>query len=315
MWTGLAGIAMGIALLASAGCASTPKQVSMATPKPETTTVDERTLASEPAIFLFETTPPSYYDDAAKRAEGSMCLSVFLYSSNPLVGASRVKEWKVSDELGRHWTSERGNASDFIGGWNRFVTATYSNNDSVLGLRRYVLDVVAIDGTDYRRSFDPGAILASGGQPNHFIYSAFYHGNKEKDYLEGLESAVISKAEMSDNDATIVFTCHDTRAVNGIMTFYDKNKKFVGESSPFFNAYSQEREPRLNNNEALVKDGSPNTFRLAAESFFPVHGKSFADIDNVVVTLMDGPWPWDANTKDRVLLVSRSERTTLQKIN
>jgi hypothetical protein len=262
--------------------------------------------------FIFEDIHPSFF---SKETKGTMFLNVFIYYKGPRLQSKDVKEIRLLDDEGMLWTTSPEVNRTYIGGWLRFNTGNYSINESVLRIRQYTVQIVMHDGHVHKLEFDPTDPESGRGNIRGYVYSTDYQGYKGDSHVQCLHRAQIKQFEIQDHQVHLSFAVNDRRVESGQIAFYDKAKRYIGETAVFMNTYSLEYRRWLNKGAALFADGADNQVEIPLSDLSIEEGRSASEIEYANVVLSDSADWMEAPTRSETVFESRSEMVLLQRKN
>jgi len=305
-WSGLCGLP---ALVLVAACATqAPSTQAPAAPVQDN---KEKTYEITKVTFVYEDIHPSFW--SSSRTD-SMFLSVFIYFKREIPTKQDIKEMRIYDESKRYWTMSVNEyvAEDktYIGGYARFRTDHYSLNWSVLSLAAYEMQLSMINGTVCVYRYDPADPEPNGKNSRSYVYSSDYAGRKDDRYIQNVKRAEIRESRIEGDLIELAFSIADDRAANGNVAFYDKDKKFVGETARFKNIHSLEVRKFLNEGAVFNVDGRENRAKIAKGDITYQAGRSFSDIAYVMVSLSCNDPEREAD-QDVTIFRSKSELALL----
>ena len=277
---------------------------------PSTSLADESNLMTGARVqFVYEDIHPSFW---TKPTLATMFLDVFVFYQGRRLSASDIKEMRLHDVKGLSWTIAPEVTHNYIGGWERIWAFDYTWNQSVISLGRYTLEIITSQVKVCSRVYDPTDPQPANANSKSYVYSADYLGRKDERYAECIRRARIKEASLEDEQIRVLFSINDSRVENGKTSFYDKNKKWIGESIWFKNIYSLESLPGLNQGTGLRVDGGDNELLLKEVDVRLGKGRSLSEIEYMNVVTEAGGEPGITPTEDETIYLARSEMVVVR---
>lgn len=277
---------MAVALVALlSGCSLLPSRSG-----PQQRVEPSPAVAVREVVVLYENIAPSFWADSGARRDYRLFLNVWMELDVEPGGERLVREIRLHDPFGSHWSvpfeREQLGEGGTAGGWLRLYDTFMSDNGSMLPLRGMTLQIELADGAIVSRRVDvPPPAAATPDE--RFLVTEEYRGELTADHAFAVERASIHSASVRGGGVRVVFGPVDRRATNGRLVLLDSARELVGETPAFYNDIS--REPR-----AFLNDGSrfrhkeENVVDVAFRQMRWADGRSAADAAAVYVVLRDG---------------------------
>ncbi len=256
-------------------------------------------------IFRFENIPTSYW--SYNKTSATMLFNCFIYDNTNVFPDNEELLTTMTNEDSSFWSYRTNISNRTILKWLNFYSPKYSYDGSVLPLGKYDIEITDKNGNKIHKIIDTTNILKYHDKSFKYIYSPNYTGSINTDYVPALSRAIITSIVKTKDKITVIFSCNDDRIQNGCVNFFD-NTGQVNYTSYFYNTYSKQKSPFLNNGNGLNIDGTENTITLNISDIFFKENKSFENIKTAVISLLnvDNPIP-SQQTSDTVILSSNTE--------
>ncbi|MGE5582927.1 MAG: hypothetical protein ACM3X9_10385 [Bacillota bacterium] len=253
---------------------------------------------------------PSFWAGETNPNGPRLFYDFYIYIDNLRQNIRKIKEVRIENKYGTYWIIEHKHHQNlnkgYIGG-GLWYDSTISKNGAILTLKDMKAIITLTNKTTVEEPFsipEPGALSPANID---FVYCETYRGKLTKAHSPALKLGIINSAALVDNTFTINFTINDQRVANGILKFYDQNKKYVGETDDFMNPVTGEVLEFLNDGKEFYTDERANTFRINDSQIYYEKGRHSSDAHYVELVLYDGAQFASSNNPDDYLYVSRSE--------
>lgn len=241
--------------------------------------------------MAFENIHPSFWFGGSSRTSERFFASFFIDLRFTNGGRSQVESIRIYDVYDRWWAldpEEDYDAEDeLLGGWDRLVDVSLSENGSVLTSVDYRLEIDFGEHGTLSRTFDvpaPGKDSPEG----LFYYTEDYKGSVSDRYVPALRRATIESVQASNDSLEIVLKPVDPRASNAEVVFMSEEGDFIAATGWLVNRYSREVNPALNDGNALRSENGSNVIGLKLSELDTTEEHGVQDIRYFYVTLTDG---------------------------
>ncbi len=267
--------------------------------------------------YYIENIHPSYWAGKPNPEEPRLYITFYVYFKNLEDHIGNIEKVQIFDAFDNPWTIDlKKNTPDslqFIGGGSSYWDNTLSSMGTVLCINEYRVVVTMKDQETLSKTFtvyEPGQ---KTGSTKKFIYNEDYRGKKDDSYIAALQWGTINSVTYHNNIFDIRFTISDPRTANAKFEFFDKNKKYLGQSRWLVTSFSKEVLPSLNNGNSLATDGQPNTVQIRPGHLNLEKGKNINRTKYIVLVTKDGEQFSDSKDPDDFYYISYGEPTALQK--
>jgi hypothetical protein len=268
--------------------------------------VDNQILQNVFVIFRFENIPTTYLTN--NNTLSTMFFNCFLYDEKNIIANNELELITIYNEDNYSWSYTPNISNRVISKWMNFYSPDYSYDGSVLPLGTYTIQIKFKNGQLANKQIDTTSLLLYNNNKYKYIYSPTYSGSLTQDYLPALARADIKSASITNNTTTIIFTCNDDRIRNGCLDFYS-GTQLLNYTLNFYNSFSKQNIPFLNNGNGLYTDGRDNILVCNSSDVFFKNNSSLSDINTVVITLINVENPIPAKqVSDTVILSSKTEK-------
>jgi hypothetical protein len=276
--------------------------------------VVEQAFLDSKVVIIFNDLSPSFWHE--KPLKESMHFDCFLDDKTGVLTHNCINKFSIYDSYGHKWNQTIKYDRLRIGDWNKNFTPEFSYNGSVLLIDKYNIEITTVGGKVYKKEIYPYKINKNIPIQAEYIYSNEYSGKVTDKYIKALNRPIITSGSLGGSEFEITFTINDKRVMNASVEFFDGNKERIGWSSLFYNEFSEQTVPFLNNGNRMNIDGKENILKLRRDDYYLIDKREVREIRKIIIYVYDYSNPDTYNSKvDKVILSCNSEMNDLTEIN
>ena len=254
----------------------------------------DKTISIKSVGYVLENIDRTFWYSWPGDNYNTVFLSIWVYFNETDITANDIRNVIITDPDGDYWSytgskeiKENLNINrKYFGGWTRY-TGGKGLNPNLNKIGYYTAEITLKNGKSSSYRFkvkSPGMDRINNDQ---FTYSEDYP-SPDHTMAPMPKKAIVTASTKSTDTINIDFTIDQSMISNGYATFYDANNNSVGRTHDFLLMPSETPMQIINEGKGFYINGDTNKLTVQGQNISFFEGKSFADIDNFHIILIDG---------------------------